>query len=253
MSLVRRFGEHFLLPPGSPRPRADDLAGADARAPRGEAVIGADRRRRTAGAGPSGLARTRICAAAPARMPASAAVLARARDAPALGAALALALAQRERARAGVVCVWSAVPARPLWRAPALPGAARLSSALVARGHVASGSGRLVIVRLAGQCEEAAAEALRVAAAAGTSPMVLALGGPRAAAFDALLTEQDLVVVALAPGADPALARLAISGLECAVACEVSPARPARSLAAAGVALLPSARRALAAPVAALS
>ncbi|CAA9494034.1 MAG: hypothetical protein AVDCRST_MAG67-1520 [uncultured Solirubrobacteraceae bacterium] len=71
--------------------------------------------------------------------------------------------------------------------------------------------------------------------------------------LDELLAAQDLVVVAVARGSDPALARLAIADLERGVACEVPPAHPARSLAAAGVALLPSARRALAKPIEALS
>jgi hypothetical protein len=85
---------------------------------------------------------------------------------------------------------------------------------------------------------------------------VLALGGPRPAAFDALLAEQDLVVVGTRRGADPVLTRLAVAGLTGAVracACEIPAGHPARSLAAAGVALLPSARRALAGPVAELS
>ena len=110
-----------------------------------------------------------------------------------------------------------------------------------------------MIVSLAARCEEAAAEAQRVIAAAGAAPTVLALAGPRAAAFDDLLASQDLVVVAVAPGSDPALALLAVAGLERGVACEVPPAHPGRSLAAAGVLLLPSARRALSAPVEALS
>ncbi|HWI08350.1 MAG TPA: hypothetical protein VNT54_12655 [Solirubrobacteraceae bacterium] len=190
---------------------------------------------------------------APPRAPASLAVLAPAADAPALGAALALALARRERATAALVCVWAPVAGDRLWRAPAAPAAARLARALAARGHDARASGRLVVVRLATPCEPAAAEALRATAAAGRAPAVVALGGPRTAAFDALLAQQDVVVVAVAPGADPALARLATEGLERSVACEVPPADPARALAAAGVALLPSTRRALAAPIAVLS
>ncbi|MEY2515244.1 MAG: hypothetical protein QOJ89_2602, partial [bacterium] len=74
--------------------------------------------------------------------------------------------------------------------------------------------------------------------------------------FDDLLAVQDLVVVATPRGTDPALARLAIAGLSSASAracvCEVPPAHPARALAAAGLTLLPSARRALAGPVEAL-
>ena len=52
---------------------------------------------------------------------------------------------------------------------------------------------------------DAAVQARRAAAAAGDAPTVLALGGPRVAAFDELLAEQDLVVVATPSGTDPAL------------------------------------------------
>jgi hypothetical protein len=134
-----------------------------------------------------------------------------------------------------------------------MPAAARLAATLRARGHAATAAGRLVVVRLSTSCEEAASQALRVGAAAGGAPTVLALAGPRAAAFDALLAMQDLVVVAVAPAADAALARLATVGLERALTCPVPPADPGRALAAAGLALLPATRRALAGPVAALA
>jgi hypothetical protein len=181
------------------------------------------------------------------------ALLAPPADAPALAAGLGLALARRERAPVAVVCVWSAGTSRPSWRAPALPAAARLAAALAARGHGARASGRLVVVRLAAGCEDAATEALRVTAAAGAAPTVIALAGPRDAAFDAVLAQQDLVVLAAPAGSDPALARLAAAGLRRSVACEVPGPHPGRWLAAAGVALLPAARRALALPVEALS
>lgn len=239
MNLARRIAEHFVAPP----------AGRSARAP----LTAAGRRRSRAEAAPAGVPPDRACAVAPPRTPASVALLAPAGEAPALAAGLGLALARRERKRTAVVCVWAATPGRALWRSPPLPAAARLASALSARGHAARGSGRLVIVRLAAHCEQAAGEALRVTAAAGSAPTVVALAGPRAAIFEALLAAQDLVVVAVAPGSDPALAQLALAGLERAVACEVPPPHPARSLAAAGVALLPGARRALAAPLEALS
>ena len=75
-------------------------------------------------------------------------------------------------------------------------------------------------------------------------------------AFDPLLSEQDLVVVATPRGSDPALGRLALAGLAAnvtrACACEVPPARPARAVAAAGLGLLPSVRRPLAVAVEAL-
>ncbi|HWC26389.1 MAG TPA: hypothetical protein VG474_07385 [Solirubrobacteraceae bacterium] len=180
------------------------------------------------------------------------AVLAPAADAPALAAGLGLALVRRERAAAAVVCVWAPAPPRPLWRAPALPGAARLARSLAARGHDARAAGRLVLVALASAPDAAAVEAVRAGAAAGSAPTVLALAGPRAAAFDALLVAQDVVVAALPAQADPALARLVTAGLDRVVLCEIPPAQPGRSLAAAGLALLPSTRRTLAAPVAAL-
>ena len=187
------------------------------------------------------------------RTAAAVAVLAPAADAASLGAALALALARALRASAATICVWSPEPARSSWRAPARPAALRLAGRLSARGHDAHGSGRLVVVRLAAACEEAAAQALRVGAAAGSAPTVLALAGPRRAEFDVVLSAQDLVVVAVPPGSSPALAQLALAGLERALSCELPPADPGRALAAAGLLLLPSTRRALAAPVAALS
>ncbi len=187
------------------------------------------------------------------RPPPAVAVLAPPTDAPALGAALGLALARARRAPVSVVCVWAPNPIRSAWRAPAMPTASRVAAALRARGHDASAAGRLVVVRLSETCDEAADQAMRVAAAAGSAPTVLALAGPRAAAFDDLLAMQDLVVVAVAPAADAALARLATAGLQRALTCPVPPADPGRALAAAGLALLPSTRRALAAPVAAVA
>ncbi len=217
--LLRRVCEHFVAPPD---------AAAAARAP-----------------------------AAAARAPAGVAVLCGGADAPALGAALALALRRDRGAPCVVVCIWTGPSAAALgWQAPAPPAARRLAANLAVRGHDARASGRLAIVRLPADAEEATAEGLRAMSAAGGAPTVLALGGPRSPAFDALLAVQDLVVVAVRDGADPALTRLAVAGLGeqdlRACACEVPAAPPGRALAAAGIALLPSVRRALAAPVEAL-
>jgi hypothetical protein len=181
------------------------------------------------------------------------AVLCAAPDAAALGSALGLALARARRAPAAAVCVWTpAGTGRIAWTAPALPAARRLAASLGARGLDARPAGRLVLVRLGADAAQAAAEARRALAAAGAVPTVLALGGPRAAVFDALLDDQDLVVVATAGGADAALARLAVAGLVRACVCEAPAAQAARALACAGVALAPSLRRALAGPVAEL-
>jgi hypothetical protein len=230
MSLARRVIEHFVipageLPPAAPRvivPRDVEPAGPTLRTP-----------------------------------PVAVAVLTAALDAHALGAALGLALARRRRASIAAVCVWSAAQSPwPACRAPALPAARRLAAALAARGHDARPAGRLAIVRLSGTDDDPALAARRALAATGTAPAVLVLGGPRPAAFDALLAEQDLVVVGARDDVDPVLTRLALAGLDGAAracACEVPSIQPARSLAAAGVALLPSIRRALAAPVAELA
>lgn len=113
-----------------------------------------------------------------------------------------------------------------------------------------------MIVRLAAAPLDAAREARRAAAAAGDAPTVLALGGPRAAEFEDVLADQDLVVVATPSGTDPALRRLALSGLAAgasrACTCDVPPAQLGRAAAASGLWLPPSARRALADAVEAL-
>jgi hypothetical protein len=230
MSLARRILDHFVVPAVEPLPDGGrDLATRD------------EVTDQPWGARPA---------------PPTVAVLAAAPDAAALGAALGLALAERRRAPV-VVCLWSAGrPAVPAWRAPALPAARRLAARLAARGHDARPAGRLAVVRLAADADDAAVETRRALAAAGRAPVVLTVGGPRTAAFDELLTEQDLVVVGARSGADPLLMRLAVAGLSGAVracACEVPTTHAARSLATAGVVLLPSARRALAVAVKELS
>lgn len=228
MSVARRLAEHFVAPVEQ---RKDFVAPDEA----------------------PGTA----CAHPTARTPAGVAVLAAPADALALGAALGLALARVHRAPVVVVCVWSAGTAvAGGWRAPASRAGRRLAVALAARGHAARAAGRLVVVTLDGDAADAAAQARRALAAAGGAPAVVAIGGPRRAAFDGLLADQDLVVVGQRSGADPLLARLVVAGLGAGVracACEIPAANPARTLAGAGLALLPSARRALAGPVAELS
>ncbi len=232
MSLLRSVLEYFVMPSGSPRPAAHgDFVAPDE--------------------GPD-----RACAEPAPRTPSGVAVLTTAADAPALGAAIGLALAGRSRAAVATVCLWTAAePTQTSWRAPATPAPRRLAGALAARGLAARPAGRLALVHLPVGAEDAATAARRAIAAAGAAPTVLALGGPRVAAFDALLAEQDLVVVATPRGTDPALARLALAGLAGAVrtcGCEVPTSQPARLLAAAGLTLLPSARRMLAGPLEAL-
>ncbi len=226
MSLARRLSEHFVIPSGDARPAPCE----DVEAPRAAPA-----------AGP----------------PPAVAVLAAAGDAAALGAALGLALARLQRAPVVAVCVWREADLhRSAWRAPGVPAARRLAAALAARGHDARPAGRLVLVDLRGPAAEAAPAARRVLAATGEVPGVLALGGARTAAFDAVLADQDLVVVGARTDADPCLTRLALAGSarsHARVRVRVPAAPLARGLALAGVALLPSARRALAQPIAELS
>ena len=146
---------------------------------------------------------------------------------------------RRARARAGSASaragrLWSACglaapAARQAWRAPAMPAARRLGATLGARGHDARAAGRLAVVRLPDAPEDAAVQARRATAAAGGAPTVLALGGARVAAFDALLADQDLVVVATPSGTDPALARLALAGLAPGTGAYVRVRGPARA------------------------
>lgn len=230
MSVLRAVRDHFVAP-AVPAAGPDDFVTTDE--------------------GPD-----RACAEPAPRTPSGVAVLAPVGDAPALGAALGLVLA-RERRSPAVVCVWTPAPAGSSWRAPATSAARRLASAMARRGLVAGASGRLVVVRLGALAVEAARDARRAVAVAGSAPTVLALGGPRSAEFDGLLAEQDLVVVATPGGTDPTLRRLAVAGLATsavrACACDVLPAHLGRAAASAGVALVPSARRPIVAALEAMT
>jgi hypothetical protein len=139
-------------------------------------------------------------------------VLAAARDLPVVAAAAGLAIVGR--APAALVCVHAPAAELPAAvRAPARGAAARLAASLDARGLEAQARGRLVIV-LAGLSDggEAPAPATaRALAAAGALPTVLAVT-VRDPDIDLLLAEQDAIVVALPPSAEPALAELALAG-----------------------------------------
>jgi hypothetical protein len=168
--------------------------------------------------------------------PMRAVVLGTADDAPPLAAALAGALRAVSRAPAAVTAVWSPVPSEPHDPTPlALPASRRLAARLSARGLEASARGRLAWVALPSAPGEAAAAMRRVAVV--DSAVVVAFGGPRSPALDALLPEQDLIVV-VAPDPTGPLARSALAGLErepgAVVACRPLP-RPARLVALAGM------------------
>ena len=179
-------------------------------------------------------------------VPASIAVLAPAGDAHVIGAAVALALAQRSRCGHAVLASWLTEPASKPFRAPAARRARKLATALASRGHAAAVRGRLTVVDLAGSCVEATAEATRVAAVAADVPCVVVLAGPRDESADALLTEQDRVVVGASHDGDRAVAELtAVAVASLGVpphVLELPAAPPARALAAAGAALVPPLR-----------
>jgi hypothetical protein len=144
-------------------------------------------------------------AAAPERFAPRALVLGSERDAVPVAAALAAGL--RERAPAAVLITWpSPEPPRP---ALGTPGAARLVAGLQLRGLEAVARGRLAWLALA----PAELGLARRALAGADAPVVIAITGPRTAATDALLAEQDHVLLVLPDDADPRLAELAREAL----------------------------------------
>ena len=199
---------------------------------------------------PPNEAARRSVAAAPAA-PAALGLLCAAEDARALGVAAATLLARRARAGCGLACVWThPEPERQLEaRCPGSRAARRLAAVLHARGLDALACGRAAVVALPAELAEAVAAAVRAGAAAGAAPAVLVLGGPRDRAFDGLLVEQDRVLLITRPGADAALAQLALAGLRSLAAPSVAHAvalgPAARAAAAAGLAVPAAMRRAL--------
>jgi hypothetical protein len=255
-STVARVRETFVAPPAAPAPSGESAAtgATTAITPRRPAVIRVRDAFLRPAAGPR-----RSAASAPRPAPRIALVCA-AEDAAALGVAAASILARRHRADCALACVWvpegvsrAASEGRPL----AGRAARRLATALVARDVPGTARGRLAIALPAGDPATAAPAAARALAAAGAAPTVLALGGPREPAFDALLAEQDLVVVATRPSAGGPLAELALAAVADvatrAVACEVGPTPAGRLLATAGLRIPPALRRALSAPLEAVA
>jgi len=146
-------------------------------------------------------------AVAPPRLAPRALVLGSARDAVPVAAALAGGLRERERAGGAVLVTWPAPEApRPTLGTPA---ASRLVANLRSRSLPAVARGRLAWLAL-GADELPLA---RRAFAAVDVPAVIALTGPRTAAADALLTDQDHIVLVVPLDADPRLVELASDGV----------------------------------------
>jgi hypothetical protein len=194
---------------------------------------------------------SRVRSAPVAAAPSAVAVLCAADDARAVGVAVAALLARRARAACGIACIWTApAPHRhPEAAAPAGRAARRLAATLAARGLDGRACGRAVAVALEADPAAALVGAGRAAVSAGGAPGVLVLGGPRPAAFDTLLREQDRLLVLTRPGADPAVGALALGGLPAVgpppVACAVGLGPATRALAAAGLAVPAALRRAV--------
>jgi hypothetical protein len=227
---MRALRDFLLDPPGT----------ASLESPAVAALAGTGRR--------PGAARSSSTAVA---VPGAIAVLCAAEDARAVGVALAGLLARRARAACGLACIWTApAPTRlPETGVRASRGARRLAAALEARGVGARACGRAVAVALEADPSAALVGAGRAGAAAGTAPTVLVLGGPRPAAFDALLAEQDRLLVLTRPGADAAMGALAVAGLPpggpARTVSTVGLGPAARALASAGLVVPAPLRRAL--------
>ena len=175
-----------------------------------------------------------------------------------VGAACAGELRARARAGAALLCVWQPTvePTDDLelpWdgadddRPPSTPAGAttpaarRLAGRLEAHGLEATARGRLAWLRLEPEPSDAAAQARRCLAIAGV-PVVIAVAGPRDAAFEPLIAEVGLVLAVLPAGADPALRELVSAGLPSRAGAIVAPLRsgPPRWAAMAGLGRLRS-------------
>jgi len=157
----------------------------------------------------------------------------------AVGCGVAFELARASSSGCALLCLWgSAAPAGPVgpgWTAGAGRRARREAARLQAHGLAARACGRLARVALPEAPAPAAAAAGRITGAA-VLPVVVALVGPRVGAFDELLAEADLIVVATPPGSTiGALAALELErGRAPAAACSWTPGPLSRPLLLAG-------------------
>jgi hypothetical protein len=176
---------------------------------------------------------------------------------PAAVVPMAAACAGELRARTGtaaaLLCVWRPAPppatdeaegSAPPAQSPAgatTPGARRLAARLTVHDLPATACGRLAWLALDPDPVPAASRVGRCIALA-EAPVVLAIAGPRPAAFEPLLAGFDVALAVLAPDVDPALRDLALATLgarERAVVAPLAPGPP-RWAAMAGLARLRS-------------
>jgi hypothetical protein len=139
-----------------------------------------------------------------------------------VAAACAGELRAQARAAAAVLCVWRGgePPA-----GATTPAVRRLAARLAAHGLAATASGRLAWVALDPAPGDAAAQVQRARALAG-APVVLAVAGPRPAAFEPLLADAALALVVLPAEADETLRALALATLPSRASLAVPPLPP---------------------------
>ena len=160
-----------------------------------------------------------------------------------LAAACAGELRARAQAPAALLCVWQPAleaPADeldPPWDAPDLdegpstpagattPAARRLSARLAAHDLAATACGRLAWLRLEPEADQAAEQARRCLAISD-APVVIALAGPRAAAFEPLLSEVGTAIAVLPTDTDDPLRELVLSTLPTSRRAVIAPLRP---------------------------
>lgn len=154
---------------------------------------------------------------APPAIPARAVVLGGAAHVPPVAAACAGELRSRGKAAAALVCLWRP-GGDPLDEDPASPAGAttpaarRVAAALEAEGLGATACGRLAWLALPDDPAEAA-PVLRRGLALAEVPVVIAVAGPRPAAFEAVLATADLTLAVLPADAAEPLRDLVLASL----------------------------------------
>lgn len=154
----------------------------------------------------------------PPTRPLRAAVLGAAAHVPPVAAACAGELRARAGAGSALVCLWRPGESAPDDEDPAspagatTPGARRVAAALDAEGLRATACGRLAWLALPDDPADAA-PTLRRGLALATVPVVIAVAGPRPAAFEPILAMVDLALAVLPADASEPLRALALASL----------------------------------------